>query len=331
MKCPHCGKEIANSSQFCEYCGQAIKKTTTAKNPWRLIAFLLMAVVAVGVVYVLVHQFGSDTDDLRQDSFYMTGTAAGTPCTIQFDFQTRQGRYTQDLGSGRQTLRDLRLISYADDILVLDAYDTKGRRVSQFSGTLDPQLNFYSGTITNNQGGAINFSVSQEQPTESAAEIVESPATTAAEQPVTETPAPQPEPVEEYVDLGLSSGTLWKTTNEPGMYTFDRALSRFGESLPTKEQCEELIAQCSWRWLGNGYRATGPNGRTVYFPLTGYQDTNGRMYNTDIRGSYWTCTPGPTSGVAWKLYIDNDEVTMYRYHRNIGHAVRLVDYEVACE
>ncbi len=161
MKCPKCGKEIANDSVFCEYCGEQIKKNNRVKNPWRLIAFLLMAVVAVGVVYVLVHQFGNDTDDLRQDSFYLTGTAAGTPCTIQFDFLTRQGRYTQDLGSGRQTVRDLRLSSYAANILILDAYDTKGRRVSQFSGTLDPQLNSYSGTITNNQGGAINFHVSR--------------------------------------------------------------------------------------------------------------------------------------------------------------------------
>jgi predicted nucleic acid-binding Zn ribbon protein len=161
MKCPKCGKEIANDSVFCEYCGEQIKKNNRVKNPWRLIAFLFMAVVAVGAVYVLVHQFGNDTDDLRQDSFYLTGTAAGTPCTIQFDFLTRQGRYTQDLGSGRQTVRDLRLSSYAADILILDAYDTKGRRVSQFSGTLDPQLNSYSGTITNNQGGAINFHVSR--------------------------------------------------------------------------------------------------------------------------------------------------------------------------
>ena len=97
----------------------------------------------------------------KNTSFYLTGTAAGTPCTIQFDFLTRQGRYTQDLGSGRQTVRNLRLSSYAADILILDAYDTKGRRVSQFSGTLDPQLNSYSGTITNNQGGAINFHVSR--------------------------------------------------------------------------------------------------------------------------------------------------------------------------
>lgn len=130
---------------------------------------------------------------------------------------------------------------------------------------------------------------------------------------------------EEYIDLGLSSGTLWKISNEPDRYTFDRALDLFGDRLPTKEQCEELIAQCSWEWLGKGYRATGPNGRTIDFPLTGYRDKNGRMYNTDILGGYWTCTPGP-SGVAWKLYIDNDEITMYRYHCNIGHAVRLVEF-----
>ena len=56
MKCPHCGKEIANDSVFCEYCGEQIKKNNRVKNPWRLIAIMLMALVVGGLVYVLSHQ-----------------------------------------------------------------------------------------------------------------------------------------------------------------------------------------------------------------------------------------------------------------------------------
>jgi predicted nucleic acid-binding Zn ribbon protein len=55
MKCPKCGKEIANDSVFCEYCGEQIKKNNRVKNPWRLIAVLLMAVVVGGLVYMLSH------------------------------------------------------------------------------------------------------------------------------------------------------------------------------------------------------------------------------------------------------------------------------------
>ena len=50
-----------------------------------------------------------------------------------------------------------------------------------------------------------------------------------------------------YVDLGLPSGTQWKEKNEVNpadsvynLYTYDEAMTEFGEQLPTKEQFEEL-------------------------------------------------------------------------------------------
>lgn len=186
MKCPHCGKQIADSSQFCEYCGGAVKNGgSNARTIWMMIVVLVLLVNAI--VGVVLYKFLSkdpnpdptpprDTvyvdrvvekqketqpiETKKNTSFYMTGTAAGYPCTIQFDFQTGQGRFTQNLENGRKVNRDLRLNSYGNDWLVLDAY-AGGNRVSRFRGSLDPQFNTYSGTITNNQGGAINFSVSQ--------------------------------------------------------------------------------------------------------------------------------------------------------------------------
>lgn len=44
-----------------------------------------------------------------------------------------------------------------------------------------------------------------------------------------------------YVDLGLPSGTLWKTENEDcGLVTYDKAYELYGNSLPTYEQLKEL-------------------------------------------------------------------------------------------
>ena len=46
-----------------------------------------------------------------------------------------------------------------------------------------------------------------------------------------------------YIDLGLPSGTLWKESNEGGdyaYYTFDEAIIKFGNKLPTKQQLEDL-------------------------------------------------------------------------------------------
>lgn len=45
-----------------------------------------------------------------------------------------------------------------------------------------------------------------------------------------------------YTDLGLPSGTIWKNFNATGFYTYDEAVSQFGNRLPTKEQWEELKA-----------------------------------------------------------------------------------------
>ena len=57
-------------------------------------------------------------------------------------------------------------------------------------------------------------------------------------------------PDTDYVDLGLPSGTKWKSANETGgyngFYTFDEAVSTFGDKLPTKEQFEELKNNCTW-------------------------------------------------------------------------------------
>ena len=56
-----------------------------------------------------------------------------------------------------------------------------------------------------------------------------------------------------WVDLGLPSGTLWKDTNEEGFYTFSKAVDKFGSSLPTKQQFDELIKSCKWIYQGKDY------------------------------------------------------------------------------
>ena len=62
---------------------------------------------------------------------------------------------------------------------------------------------------------------------------------------------PAPVQQSEYVDLGLPSGTLWKSKNEKGMYyTYGEAVRQFGDQLPTREQFAELKAFCSWTQQG---------------------------------------------------------------------------------
>ena len=129
-----------------------------------------------------------------------------------------------------------------------------------------------------------------------------------------------------YVDLGLPSGTLWKNANEGGdnaLYTFDEAVSRFGNKLPTKQQLEELKNKCTWTWTGSGYKVTGPNGNSIFLPAAGNRNCNGNVYLVGTYGGCWSSTPGD-SDRAWDLSFGSSGVRMSYGDRCSGQSVRLV-------
>ena len=126
------------------------------------------------------------------------------------------------------------------------------------------------------------------------------------------------------VDLGLPSGALWKDKNEEGgFYTYEQAVNKFGNRLPTKEQLEELKNSCRWTWTGSGYRVTGPNGNSIVLPAAGIRGCNGGVGSVGSSGGYWSSTPYD-SDLAWHLYFNSGEVDMYYYYRCYGQSVRLV-------
>ena len=128
----------------------------------------------------------------------------------------------------------------------------------------------------------------------------------------------------ELVDLGLPSGTLWKDKNEEGgFYTYEQAVSKFGNRLPTREQLEELKNSCRWTWMGSGYRVTGPNGNSIVLPAAGDRYCNGSLDYVGSNGRYWSSTPYD-SGYAWGLSFSSGKVNMYYSLRCHGLSVRLV-------
>lgn len=128
------------------------------------------------------------------------------------------------------------------------------------------------------------------------------------------------------VDLGLPSGTLWRNSNEGGdnaQYTYDEAISRFGNKLPTKQQLEELKSKCTWTWTGKGYKVTGPNGYSITLPAAGYRLCNGVVTNVGAYGRYWSSTPDDSNN-AWGLTFNSSEVDVNYNNRCYGRSVRLV-------
>ena len=127
-----------------------------------------------------------------------------------------------------------------------------------------------------------------------------------------------------YVDLGLPSGTLWKDQNEAGgFYTYDQALAKFGRSLPTKEQLEELKNSCRWTWNGNGYKVEGPSGESIVLPAAGYRYCDGSVRYVGSYGNYWSSTP---NGSEYARYLNflSGKVDVYTSRRCYGQSVRLV-------
>ena len=138
-----------------------------------------------------------------------------------------------------------------------------------------------------------------------------------------------------YVDLGLS--VKWNAMNVGAdtpegygdFYTYDEAVSAFGNNLPTEEQFEELINECEWtcttqNWV-NGWKVTGPNGKSIFLPAAGYRycDGNGNVNFVGSCGFYWSSTPYG-SDLAWYLGFTLGEVSMDDSDRCYGHSVRLV-------
>lgn len=129
---------------------------------------------------------------------------------------------------------------------------------------------------------------------------------------------------QDYVDLGLSSGTLWKSFNEKGgYYTYGEAYDSFKNGLPTWFQWNELIQTCTWSWTGNGYKVIGKNGKTITLPAMGSYDSNGGVDSEGMLGLYWTSEP-KDEGSAYFIYMSDHSVEKDITNKSKRFSVRLV-------
>ena len=99
-----------------------------------------------------------------------------------------------------------------------------------------------------------------------------------------------------FVDLGLPSGTLWSSDFERvnGKILYQIYKDAESLSIPTIEQCQELLNYCSWEIdISYGHHPTiknitcvGPNGNKIYFCLTGYIKVDGVIRQT-TDSTFW--------------------------------------------
>ena len=101
--------------------------------------------------------------------------------------------------------------------------------------------------------------------------------------------------------------------------------------MPTKEEQEELVNNCTWEWITingvRGYKVTGPNGKHIFLPAAGDRYM-ASLYNTDDNGLYWSSTPYDYYADdyrAYYLYFYTGYESMYWYYgRYVGLSVRPV-------
>ncbi len=98
--------------------------------------------------------------------------------------------------------------------------------------------------------------------------------------------------------------------------------------MPTEAELRELEDKCTWTWATqggkNGYRVTGPNGKSIFLPAAGYYH-NGSLNYAGSLGYYWSSslyTDYPYN--AYNLNFNSGAVLMYYYSRYYGQSVRPV-------
>ncbi|MCR5050486.1 MAG: hypothetical protein K6A36_05315 [Paludibacteraceae bacterium] len=147
-----------------------------------------------------------------------------------------------------------------------------------------------------------------------------------------------------YVDLGLPSGTLWKSVNELNYpndtsfyFLYTEAVDTFKANMPTVQQWKELADECTWIWKKEisvlnkdsvwvkfpGYKIIGLNGDSIFLPAMGGRSVGGDICYAGTHGEYWSNDLAGSDG-AKGFSFNSDSTYMGYYLRKNGLCVRLV-------
>lgn len=99
--------------------------------------------------------------------------------------------------------------------------------------------------------------------------------------------------------------------------------------MPTFSEVVELIDKCEHEWTTvkgiNGIRVTGTNGKSIFFPASGYRSrSNGSLYDVGSYGYYWSAS-AYSYGNCCSLYFNSGYwCWLFEYYRAYGFPVRPV-------
>ncbi|MBR5603362.1 MAG: PEGA domain-containing protein [Bacteroidales bacterium] len=117
-----------------------------------------------------------------------------------------------------------------------------------------------------------------------------------------------------------------------GNTKYDVALKKCGNiwRIPTAVEIEELVKNCIWIWTKrngtNGYKVTGPNGKSIFLPAAGRRAKSWH-YHAESSGFYWSSTPNYNYSTynAYNLFFNNCKCKIYNNGSlDIGRSIRPV-------
>lgn len=119
--------------------------------------------------------------------------------------------------------------------------------------------------------------------------------------------------------------------NIGGNLQYDAARANWGGSwrLPTLDEIKELKCKCKWTWITqrghDGYKVTGPSGKSIFFPAAGWFSGSSRGSSLGNNGSCWSSTPyeGKTQ-YAYNLFFHSSGYDWGMRYRYNGRCVRPV-------
>ena len=125
----------------------------------------------------------------------------------------------------------------------------------------------------------------------------------------------------QWVDLSLTSGTLWASEPEIGYYSYEEAKITFGVNVPTKWQWKELYESCNVEQdiehgitKGTWFRAK--NGNSIYIPAQEIVDVGKKPR---VEPFYWTFTTLHSDDIyAFFMNGNTAEFSIMKKHRQLS-------------
>ena len=100
-------------------------------------------------------------------------------------------------------------------------------------------------------------------------------------------PTPNPEEPDKEPRQKLINYTFVPAYYITGDAKYDAATANWGNGwrMPTTKELGELYLFCTWEFVGNGYKVTGPNGNSIFLPAAGYRHGD-KQYGNGNSGWY---------------------------------------------